>query len=130
MHWNIAAQMVDEPEATAIIGIALRTVGGVHQLCDGHDGETDIDLSLRSLDLFEDLPDSVTTLLGGSHDTGIENQSRAGGFHGLRLLIISSTSAAQASFSRLNNRHAGWVHVLHRKQDDAGQVTRHVSLVD
>jgi hypothetical protein len=44
---------------------------------NGHDQETDVEFSTRNHNLFEELPDTVTTQLGSNHDAGIENQPYA-----------------------------------------------------
>ena len=96
MDGNVAAQAVDEGEPPLLLGVRLRPVCAVHQLGDGHDGQTDLDLAVRGLYLFEDLADGVAPAFGGDDDAGVEDQSHAGGFHGLRLATISSMSAAKS----------------------------------
>jgi hypothetical protein len=46
--------------------------------------------------LLQDLPNRVPSPLSGDHDTGVEDQSQAGGFQGCRFRMISSTSAAKS----------------------------------
>ena len=44
---------------------------------------------------FEDLPNCASPAFGSDNYAGVEDHSRAGGSHGLRFLMISSTSAAK-----------------------------------
>lgn len=44
--------------------------------------------------LLQDLRNGMASAFGGDDDAGIEDQSHAGGFQGLRLRMITSMSAA------------------------------------
>lgn len=57
---------------------------------DGHNGEADLDFTLRSVHLFEDLPDRVASALGGDDDAGVEDYSHDGGFQGLPVAASAS----------------------------------------
>lgn len=45
----------------------------VHEFHNRHHGETDLDLSIASFELLQDLPDRVAPPLAGDHHAGIEN---------------------------------------------------------
>lgn len=69
MHWNITAQPVDERESTLLVRIRLCAICTMGQLRDRDHREADIDFAVAVLYLFEDLPDCVTSALGGDHNT-------------------------------------------------------------
>src|SRR5215472_9097963 len=58
-----------------------------------------LDLALDRAHLFQDLPDGVPSAFGSDDDAGVEDYSHAGGFHGLRLLRMVSTSSAKSASS-------------------------------
>jgi hypothetical protein len=96
MNGHIADQFIDEclPPLPALLGSgALDTLRQFH---DSDDGKTNLDISLAGSEMFQDLPDGVAPALAVDHHAGIEDQAHVGGFHGLRLRTISSTSAPKS----------------------------------
>src|SRR5439155_4215468 len=53
-------------------------------------------LPFRRRHLFEDLRNCASPAFGSDNYAGVEDHSHAGGSHGLRFLMISSTSAAKS----------------------------------
>jgi hypothetical protein len=45
----------------------------VRQFHDGHHGEADLDFSVTTFELFQDLPDGVASPLAGDHHAGVED---------------------------------------------------------
>ncbi len=62
--------------------IIFCSLDSMHQFDYGDNGQTHLDLTVRRLKLFKDLPDSVATALSGNDDTGVEYQSQEEGVHG------------------------------------------------
>src|SRR5271166_5366113 len=96
MDGYIPAQSLDKLQPSLLLRLCLGAMGPVHEFGHRHDRQADLAFSLAGLYLLEDLPDAVTSALGSDEDAGIEDYSHAGGFHGLRFLTISSTSAAKS----------------------------------
>src|ERR1039458_3946092 len=68
----------------------------MHQFGDGNDRNSHIDLALCSPDILENLQRSAATPFARDNEAGIEDQSHDGGFHGLRLRMMSPRSAANS----------------------------------
>lgn len=69
MHRHITAQSVDESQPTLLVRVRLCAICTVDQLGNRDHREADIDFAETVLNLFEDLPDGVTSALGGDHNT-------------------------------------------------------------
>jgi hypothetical protein len=69
MHRHIAAQPVDESESALPVRFRFCAIYIVDQLGDSDDREADFNFAITGLYLFEDLPDGVTSTLGGDHNT-------------------------------------------------------------
>jgi len=96
MDGYIPAQSLDKLQPALLLRLCLGAIGPVYEFGNRHDRQADISFSLAGLYLFEDSPDAATSALGSDDDAGIEDYSHAGGFHTLRFLTISSTSAAKS----------------------------------
>src|SRR5262249_17291777 len=69
----------------------------MHQLGYAHHRQSDLDLALAGLHLFEDFPHAVPSAFGSDDHAGIKDYSHVGGFHISRFLMISSMSAAKSA---------------------------------
>jgi hypothetical protein len=69
MHRHIAAQPVDEGESTLPVRFRFCAICTVDQFGVSDDREADVNFVVTGLYLFEDLPDGVTSTLGGDHNT-------------------------------------------------------------
>jgi hypothetical protein len=96
MDEYIANQFVDECLPAFPPFFVFGALNSMCQFDDAHYGQAQIDFTVYGVDLFEDLTDSLSQSLSRDDDGRIEDQSHEGGFHGLRLRMISSTSAAKS----------------------------------
>ena len=73
MHRNVAAEPIDEGQATLPVRVCFCAISSMDQFRDGHDRETDVDIAVNDLYLFEDLPDGMPSALRSDNDSGVKN---------------------------------------------------------
>ena len=84
MHWQVIREAFDEFQTALLLSLGPCAIRAMHELRDAHHGYADLYLAPGRLHLFQNLPNSMVSPLGGNDDAGIENYSHFGGFHGLR----------------------------------------------
>jgi len=93
-------QLIKECPAAVPPFHGIRPVDPMHQFGDGDGTERDFPLADLLDDMFEELGDVELLPFRLDDDTGIEDYSQDGGFHGwLRLAMPSSTSCMKPSSS-------------------------------
>jgi len=100
MHRQGPIDFLDESLSAEAVGISLSPVDAMCQFDSGHSRERGSGLSARGLDALQNLRHAVLTPLACDQDAGVEDYSHAGGFHGLRLSMISLRSAANSGSMR------------------------------
>src|SRR5208282_4872834 len=84
------AKFVHKTAPAIAVGFGLGAIDAVRQLHDSDSGESALGLSLRGSSAFQNVPDALPQALACDEQTGIEDQSHAGGLSGLRWLSIIS----------------------------------------
>jgi len=100
MHSHRLEEFFDEGFPTLAVGVCPGSIDTVRQFYGSHSRERSGGLSTHGLDPLQDFPHTVPAPFACDQDAGVEDYSHAGGFHGLRLLMISSRSAAKSGSIR------------------------------
>lgn len=100
VHGHGQKEFFDERFAALAIGFCFGPVNTVRQFDGSNGGERSGCLSTPGFDTLQYLPQAIPASLACDQDTGVEDYSHAGGFHGLRFLMISSRSAAKSGSMR------------------------------
>src|SRR5215469_11555923 len=100
MHRHGLEEFFDEAFPALAVGVCFRSIDAVRQFPGRYSRERSGGLSTHGLDTLQDLAHTVPAPLTCDQDAGVEDYSHAGGFHGLRLRMISSKSAAKSGSIR------------------------------
>src|SRR5438132_2499360 len=122
MHHHVTAEFLAKSPPPLAVRIALGAVDAVSQFDDGHDRECGVSFPVRSLHPLEDLPHTVPATLPCDEHAGVEDYSHVETLRGLRLLMISSRSAAKSGSSVGNPR-------LQRSEEHTSELQSHSDLV-
>ena len=100
MHGYGLEEFFDEGFPALAVGVGPGSIDTVRQFHSSHRRDRSGGLSTRGLDTLQNPLHTVSAPLACDQDAGVEDYSHAGGFHGLRLRMISSRSAAKSGSIR------------------------------
>ena len=96
MHHHVTAEFFAKGPPPLAVSIAFGPVDAVGQFDDGHNRERGVNFPVRSLHSLEDLPHTFPATFPSDEYAGVEDYSDVETLRGLRLLMISSRSAAKS----------------------------------
>src|SRR5208282_169298 len=99
MHHHVAPKLVGKGAPSIAVRIAPGSVDAMGQFHDGHNRERGVNFPLCRLHPFQNVPHTFPAALPGNEHAGVENYSHVEMLRGLRLLMISSRSAAKSGSS-------------------------------
>lgn len=99
MNHHIAAKLRCKRTPTLTVHIISGAVDSVGEFYNRYHRKSGLDFSVCSLNTSEDLTQALSSPLARNKDAGVENQSHGEMLRGLRLLMISSRSAAKSASS-------------------------------
>src|SRR5437667_6664462 len=99
VHHHVAAEFFGKGSPPLAVRIALGPVDAVGQFDDSYNREGGVNFPLRSLHPLEDFPHTFLAALSCDKHAGVEDYSHVETLRGLRLLMISSRSAAKSGSS-------------------------------
>lgn len=99
MHDHVAAEFLRKCLPSSTVCVTLGAIDAVRQFHQGHDRKRSVLFSVPGLHPLDDGLNTLTSAFPCNKHAGIEDYSHEGISRGLRLLMISSKSAAKSGSS-------------------------------
>src|SRR5579859_474163 len=96
MHHHVTAEFSAKGSPSFAIRVGFGPVDTVGQFDNGHNGEGGVNFPEGGLNSLENLPHAFPASFPSDEYAGVENYSHVETLRGLRLLMISSRSAAKS----------------------------------